>query len=185
MGWFAKVHGALNPMVQMLRPISPIAWIPLAILWFGVGNLAPMFLIFLASFFPLVVQTAAGIETVEQEYIRAGRNYGFKGLRFFRQVVIPAALPDIVVGVRVALGVAWLVVVAGEMVAIIGPSGSGPASLSPASAAASDGPVAASSSPASGFASFPEQATSVSIVSTRHRMPQRTPPSVHSAGGAR
>jgi NitT/TauT family transport system permease protein len=118
MGWFGKVHGALNPLVQMLRPISPIAWIPLSILWFGVGNLAPIFLIFLASFFPLVVQTAAGIETVEQEYIRAGRNYGFRGLRFFRQVVIPAALPDIVVGVRVALGVAWLVVVAGEMVAI-------------------------------------------------------------------
>jgi NitT/TauT family transport system permease protein len=118
MGWFAKVHGALNPLVQMLRPISPIAWIPLAIVWFGVGNLAPIFLIFLASFFPMVVQTAAGIERVEPEFIRAGRNYGFRGLRFFRQVVIPAALPDIVVGVRVALGVAWLVVVAGEMVAI-------------------------------------------------------------------
>jgi len=83
-----------------------------------VGNLSPIFLIFLASFFPMVVQTAAGIAMVEQEFIRAGRNYGFTGVRFFRQVVIPAALPDIVVGVRVALGVAWLVVVAGEMVAI-------------------------------------------------------------------
>jgi NitT/TauT family transport system permease protein len=118
MGWFAGLHGALNPVIQMLRPISPIAWIPLAILWFGVGNLSPIFLIFLSSFFPMVVAAAAGVQTVERQYLRAARNFGLTGHRLLRQVVVPAAMPQIIVGMRVGLGIAWLVVVAAEMVAI-------------------------------------------------------------------
>lgn len=118
MGWFGGLYRALNPLIQILRPISPIAWIPLAILWFGVGNLSPMFLIFLSSFFPVLVGTTAGVHTVERQYIRSARNFGFSGLRLFRLVVIPAAMPQIITGMRIALGVAWLVVVAAEMVAI-------------------------------------------------------------------
>ena len=116
MGWFPGVNGALNPVIQMLRPISPIAWIPLAILWFGVGNLSPMFLIFLASFFPMVVGAASGVAAVERNYIRAARNFGITGVRLLRQVVVPAALPQIIVGMRIGLGIAWLVVVAAEMI---------------------------------------------------------------------
>src|SRR5205823_2256224 len=100
------------------RPISPIAWIPLAILWFGIGNLAPIFLIFLSSFFPLVVGTVSGVQGVERQYIRAAVNFGITGHRLVRLVVVPAALPQIIVGMRLGLGIAWLVVVAAEMIAI-------------------------------------------------------------------
>jgi len=118
MGWFATAHVLLNPLVQGLRPISPIAWIPLAILWFGVGDLSPIFLIFLSSFFPMVVGTAAGVMTIDRKFLRAARNFEFTGVRLFRSVVLPAALPQIVTGMRIGLGVAWLVVVAAEMIAI-------------------------------------------------------------------
>ena len=118
MGWYARVFSAFNPVIQMLRPISPIAWIPLAILWFGVGNLSPMFLVFLASFFPIVLATTSGVHLVERQYIRAAQNFGITGLKLFATVIVPGALPQIITGMRVGLGVAWLVVVAAEMVAI-------------------------------------------------------------------
>jgi NitT/TauT family transport system permease protein len=118
MGWFPAVFRAVNPIIQLLRPISPIAWIPLAILWFGVSDASPTFLIFLSSFFPTVVATTSGVHLVEQHYIRAARNFEVGGFRLFRQVIFPAALPQIITGMRVGLGVAWLVVVAAEMVAI-------------------------------------------------------------------
>ena len=118
MGRVAIAHAVLNPLVQGLRPISPIAWIPLAILWFGVGDLSPIFLIFLSSFFPMVVGTAAGVMTIDGKFLRAARNFEFSGFRLFRSVVLPAALPQIVIGMRIGLGVAWLVVVAAEMIAV-------------------------------------------------------------------
>jgi NitT/TauT family transport system permease protein len=108
----------LNPIFQILRPISPIAWIPIAILWFGVGNLSPVFLIFIASVFPMIVQTAAGVHTIERRYLRAAENFGVSRYVLFRQVIVPAVLPEIIVGMRIALGVAWLVVVAAEMIAL-------------------------------------------------------------------
>ena len=118
MGWYGAAFQAFNPMIQLLRPISPIAWIPLAILWFGVGDASPTFLIFLSSFFPIVVATTAGVHQVERRYVQAAQNFGVTGLRLFRAVVFPAALPQILTGMRLGLGVAWLVVVAAEMVAI-------------------------------------------------------------------
>src|SRR5262245_38376983 len=69
MGWFTGVFATLNPLIQIFRPISPIAWIPLAILWFGVGNVSPIFLIFLASGLPFIVETAAGVHSIERQYI--------------------------------------------------------------------------------------------------------------------
>lgn len=119
--WMGRVDAAyttLNPVFQILRPISPIAWIPLAILWFGVGNVSPIFLIFIASVFPMIVQTAAGVHTIERRYLRAAENFGVSRSMLFRQVIIPAVLPEIIVGMRITLGVAWLVVVAAEMIAL-------------------------------------------------------------------
>jgi NitT/TauT family transport system permease protein len=118
MGRFRRVYVACNALVQMLRPISPIAWIPLSILWFGVGDLSPIFLIFLASFFPMVVGTVAGVMTIERRYLWAAENFGLGRLALFRYVILPGALPQIITGMRIGLGVAWLVVVAAEMVAI-------------------------------------------------------------------
>ena len=119
--WMGRVEGAfrtLNPVFQILRPISPIAWIPVAILWFGVGNASPVFLIFIAAVFPMIVQTAAGVHTIEKRYLRAAENFGVSRARLFRQVIVPAVLPEIIVGMRISLGVAWLVVVAAEMIAL-------------------------------------------------------------------
>jgi NitT/TauT family transport system permease protein len=118
MGWIRGAFTTLNPLVQILRPISPIAWIPLAILWFGVGDVSPIFPIFLSSVFPTIVQTAAGVQTIDREYLRAADNFGVSRSKLFFQVVIPAVLPQIIVAMRVSLGVAWLVVVAAEMIAL-------------------------------------------------------------------
>ena len=118
MGWVRGAFTTLNPIFQMLRPISPIAWIPIAILWFGVGNASPIFLIFISSIFPMVVQTTSGVHTIERRYLRAAANFGVSRATVFRRVVIPAALPQIIVGMRIGLGVAWLVVVAAEMIAL-------------------------------------------------------------------
>jgi NitT/TauT family transport system permease protein len=118
MGWVRGAFVTLNPIFQMLRPISPIAWIPIAILWFGVGNASPIYLIFISSVFPMIVQTTVGVHTIEKRYLRAAENFGVSRLALFTQVVIPAVLPQIIVGMRIGLGVAWLVVVAAEMIAL-------------------------------------------------------------------
>ena len=118
MGWVRGAYATLNPIFQILRPISPIAWIPIAILWFGVGNASPIYLIFISSVFPMIVQTTAGVHTIEQRYLRAAENFGVSRRALFTQVVIPAVLPEIIVGMRIGLGVAWLVVVAAEMIAL-------------------------------------------------------------------
>jgi len=118
MGWFAPARLAFNPALQVLRPISPIAWIPVAILWFGVSDVAPIFLIFLASLFPITTAAMAAVQNIQLNYIRAARNFGISGLELFKKVVFPAALPQILTGLRLALGVAWLVVVAAEMIAV-------------------------------------------------------------------
>jgi NitT/TauT family transport system permease protein len=118
MGWVRGAYRTLNPVFQILRPISPIAWIPIAILWFGVGNASPSYLIFISSVFPMVVQTTAGVHTIEKRYLRAAENFSVSRATLFKQVVIPAVLPQVLVGMRIGLGVAWLVVVAAEMIAL-------------------------------------------------------------------
>jgi NitT/TauT family transport system permease protein len=118
--WMGRVPAAfraLNPLFQILRPISPIAWIPLTILWFGVGDASPVFLIFLSSVFPMIVQTSAGVHAIERRYLDAAENFGVPRAVLLRQVIVPAVLPEVVVGMRIGLGVAWLVVVAAEMIA--------------------------------------------------------------------
>jgi NitT/TauT family transport system permease protein len=118
LGWFRPAFLAMNPVIQILRPISPIAWIPVAILWFGVDDTAPVFLIFLASVFPITVSAMAAVQNMQSVYIRAAQNFGLTGFSLFRRVIFPAALPQIITGIRIALGIAWLVVVAAEMIAV-------------------------------------------------------------------
>jgi len=118
LGWYPALSRVVNPVIQMMRPISPIAWIPLAIIWFGVGDSAAMYLIFLGAFFPIVVASANGVRNVPSMFRRAGRNFGLAPTQLLAKVVFPAALPQIIMGLRIALGIAWLVVVAAEMVAV-------------------------------------------------------------------
>lgn len=118
LGWFGRAFRAFNPMIQILRPISPIAWIPVAILWFGVSDMAPIFLIFLSSLFPVLTATMAAVRNIHMVHLRAARNFGVTGLSLFRRIILPATMPNIITGVRLALGIAWLVVVAAEMIAV-------------------------------------------------------------------
>lgn len=118
LGWYMRAFQAINPMIQALRPISPIAWIPVAILWFGVSDVSPIFLIFLASVFPITTASMAAVQNIQQVYVRGARNFGLGGFMLFRRVVLPATLPQIMTGLRIALGIAWLVVVAAEMIAV-------------------------------------------------------------------
>jgi NitT/TauT family transport system permease protein len=115
-GWSMRMFTALNPIIQGLRPISPIAWIPFAILWYGIGDKAGVFLIFYASFFPITVGTVAAVRNISRVHQRSAMNFGLKGVELMRRVVLPAALPQIITSLRIALGVAWLVIVAAEMV---------------------------------------------------------------------
>ncbi len=118
LGWYARAFQAFNPLIQIFRPISPIAWIPLAILWFGVTDAAPIFLIFLASVFPITVSAIAAVQNMQPVYLRAAQNFGLSRGELFRQVILRASLPQVITGIRIALGVAWLVVVAAEMIAV-------------------------------------------------------------------
>ncbi|MEY2479101.1 MAG: NitT/TauT family transport system permease protein [Verrucomicrobiota bacterium] len=118
LGWYSRAFQAFNPIIQILRPISPIAWIPVAILWFGVSDAAPIFLIFLASVFPITVSAIAAVQNMQPVYLRAAQNFGLSRGELFRQVIFRASLPQIITGIRIALGVAWLVVVAAEMIAV-------------------------------------------------------------------
>ena len=118
MGVSNTAYRLLNPLVQILRPIPPIAYIPLAILWFGLGNPPAFFLISLGAFFPILLNTIAGVRNVDDIYVRAARNLGAGGPVMFRRVILPAAAPHILTGVRVGYGVAFIVVIVAEMIAV-------------------------------------------------------------------
>ena len=118
LGWNPAANQTANPVIQLLRPISPIAWIPVAIIFFGVGDHAAIFLIFLGSLFPILVACVSGVSSVPPIIRNAGRNFGLSTPQLLARVVFPAALPQILIGARIALGIAWLVVVAAEMIAV-------------------------------------------------------------------
>lgn len=118
LGLWRRGELALNPILQILRPISPLAWIPIAILWFGVGDGAAIFLIFLASLLPLTLTTMHAVHNIEGIHLAAGRNFGLTQRELVRSVVLPGILPQLIVGMRITLGIAWLVVVAAEMIAV-------------------------------------------------------------------
>lgn len=117
-GWYRRAEMALNPILQILRPISPLAWIPIAILWFGVGDMAAIFLIFVGCFLPLLLTVINAVQSVPAVYVNAGRNFGLSPVVLMRRILFPAIVPRLVTGLRITLGIAWLVVVAAEMIAV-------------------------------------------------------------------
>jgi ABC-type nitrate/sulfonate/bicarbonate transport system permease component len=118
-GWFPTFGYAADVIVEMLRPIPPIAWIPLSILWFGIGSGASVFIIFVGAFFPLLLNTVLGVKGVPRGLLEAARVLGVRRRdQLFWKVVLPAALPAVITGLRISLGIAWMCVVASEMVSI-------------------------------------------------------------------
>lgn len=118
MGASERVYTWFNLTMQLLRPIPPIAYIPLAMLWFGLGNPPALFLISLGAFFPVLINTIAGVRQVDGIYLRAARNLGASGATMFRRVILPAAVPYILSGVRIGIGTAFIVVIVAEMLAV-------------------------------------------------------------------
>ncbi|MGE0801049.1 MAG: ABC transporter permease [Lautropia sp.] len=108
---------SVEPVVNFFRPIPPLAWIPLSILWFGIGDLQNQFIIFLAAVFPILINTMEGVQDVDRQLVRAARTLGATRADIIRTVIAPAALPQMVVGLRVGTGIAWMALVAGELVA--------------------------------------------------------------------
>lgn len=116
-GWSKVMERLMDVIIQVLKPIPPIAWIPLAILWFNIGEASKLFIISIGAFFPIFVNVVDGIRQIEDKYIEVARIYKLPWHRLVLQVIIPGALPSIMTGLRVGLGVAWVCVVAAELIA--------------------------------------------------------------------
>jgi len=118
MGANDRIYKLFNPLIQILRPIPPIAFIPLSILWFGLGNPPAIFLIVIGAFFPILMNTIAGVRHVDAIYIRAARSLGASQATMFLRVILPAATPYILTGMRIGVGTAFIVVIVAEMIAV-------------------------------------------------------------------
>ena len=117
-GWSEIAKRLADPTLQVLRPIPVTAWVPISMLWFGIGDGAAVYLIVLAAFFPVYLNTVQGVRYVERVVIRAGQSLGARSWKLLTFVVLPAALPSIFAGLRISLGFAWMAVVVSELVAV-------------------------------------------------------------------
>jgi NitT/TauT family transport system permease protein len=117
LGHSARAREAFLPLVNFFRSLSPLAWIPFAILWLGIGDAPAIFLIFMAAFFPVVLSTTAAVANIPSVYFRVARDVGIEGAALLREVTLPAIAPQVITALRVTAGLSWLVVVAAEMIA--------------------------------------------------------------------
>ncbi|HHR1325762.1 taurine ABC transporter permease TauC [Klebsiella aerogenes] len=117
MGLSPTVRGILDPLIELYRPVPPLAWLPLVIIWFGIGETPKILLIYLAIFAPVVMSTLAGIKSVQQVRIRAAQSLGASRAQVLWLVILPGALPEILTGLRIGLGVGWSTLVAAELIA--------------------------------------------------------------------
>lgn len=115
-GWFAGVWSFFNPVIQILRPISPIAWIPFIVLWFGIGNIPAIVIIFLASFYPVLLSTIAAVNRVDKIYLKVAQNFSLTRVQTLVKIILPASFPQISTGLHQAIGTGWVFLVAGEMI---------------------------------------------------------------------
>lgn len=116
MGWFKAVDNVVDPIVELLRPIPPLAWIPFAIVWFGLTHVSAGFVVFMGAVFPIIINTYSGVKSIPKVYIEAAKVLGCTSNRdLIRSVAIPSSLPSIATGIRVAMGVGWMCLVAAEM----------------------------------------------------------------------
>ena len=118
MGWSRTLHGMIDPLVEIIRPIPPLAWIPIAILWFGIGGNSAAFIIFLGAFFPILLNTINGVRTIDPLLIEAARVLNADRRFIFLKVLIPGAIPAIMTGMRIGIGVGWMSLVAAEFTGV-------------------------------------------------------------------
>lgn len=116
LGRLLFLWGIIDPIVQVLRPVSPIAWSPFIVLWFGIGDIPAIVVIFIAAFFPVLLTTVAAVRKVEPAYLKVARNFEIKGFALLRKIIFPAVFPSIANGLHLAVGTAWIFLVSGEMI---------------------------------------------------------------------
>ena len=116
-GYSRIARGILDPLIEFYRPIPPLAYLPLIVIWCGIGELSKVLLIYLAIFAPVAIATATGVRTVEAAKLRAAQSLGASSAQLIRHVILPSALPDILTGIRIGLGVGWSTLVAAELIA--------------------------------------------------------------------
>ena len=116
LGWYSRVWAYLSPIAQVLRPVSPVAWLPFIVLFFGIGEAPAIAIIFLAAFFPVLLSTVAAVQKIEPVYLRVAQNFGIGQPQLFTKILLPAVFPQVATGLHLALGTAWVFLVAGEMV---------------------------------------------------------------------
>lgn len=116
LGRLPRVFQYVNPSVQLLRPISPTAWMPFIVLLFGIGDVPAIVIIFIAAFFPVLLSTVAAVGNIDPIYFKVSKNFGIQQPQLMWKVIFPAAFPQIANGIHLALGTAWIFLVAGEMV---------------------------------------------------------------------
>lgn len=116
LGRLPNIFKYINPAVQLLRPISPTAWMPFIVLLFGIGDMPAIIIIFIAAFFPVLLSTVSAVSGIDPVYFKVARNFGIKQPQFTWKVILPAAFPQIANGIHLAIGTSWIFLVAGEMV---------------------------------------------------------------------
>ncbi|PLR75274.1 sulfonate ABC transporter permease [Bacillus sp. V3-13] len=116
LGRMRRLWAILDPIVQVLRPVSPIAWSPFIVLWFGIGDIPAIVIIFIAAFFPVLLPTVSAVMKVDKTYLKVAQNFEIKQPQLMRKIILPAAFPFIANGLHIAVGTAWVFLVAGEMV---------------------------------------------------------------------
>ena len=116
-GWYRWFGAILRPLLELLRPIPPLAWIPMAIIWFGLGEPSKIFVIVLGAFFPVVTNAYKGMLGIDPTILRAAQTMGVHGFKLLRQVALPAAMPDIAIGLRIGWGLSFGILVAAELIA--------------------------------------------------------------------
>lgn len=116
LGRMPRVWRIVDPIVQVLRPVSPVAWSPFIVLWFGIGDIPAIVIIFIAAFFPVLITTVTGVMKIDRDYLKIAENMEIKQPALMTKIILPATFPSIVSGLRLALGTAWIFLVAGEMV---------------------------------------------------------------------
>jgi len=118
MGWSPKLLKMIRPLVEVVRPIPPLAWIPIAILWFGIGIKSAAFIIFLGAFFPILLNTISGVLSISPILIEAARTLHAKEKDIFLKVLFPGTVPSIYVGMRIGIGIGWMTLVAAEFTGV-------------------------------------------------------------------
>ena len=118
MGWSPGFLRITRPVFEVVRPIPPLAWIPIAILWFGIGIKSAAFIIFLGAFFPILLNTISGVLTIPPILIEAARTLHAKEKDIFLKVLLPGAVPSIFVGMRIGIGIGWMTLVAAEFTGV-------------------------------------------------------------------